>query len=206
MSLGQGTNFSPNLDPQFQKYLELLKKWNKVYNLTAITGDEEIVVKHFEDSLSPLSLLPQSGRLLDIGCGGGFPGIPLKIVRPDLEIVLLDSVFKKIQFCEAVIRELKLTGIRAVQGRAENQKIIEQLGLFDVVVCRAAFSIIEFLKMAEKYLKRSGCAIAMKGPEWEKESKPEENWELAEIKNYELRNNLGKRTLLLFKNKNFHPQ
>src|SRR3989338_4790193 len=95
----------------FEKYLQLLLKWNKVYSLTTITDEKEIQIKHFEDSLSPLPFLSQNIRLLDIGTGPGFPGLPLKIERPDLEIALLDSVQKKISFCEAVIRELKLQKI-----------------------------------------------------------------------------------------------
>ena len=184
---------------QFQKYLELLTKWNKAYNLTAIVDAEEIAVKHFEDSLSPLPFLPKPCRLLDVGCGAGFPGIPLKIERPDLEVVLLDSRLKKIQFCETVIRELKLENIRAVQGRAEDPKIKKDLGEFDVVISRATTSIEKFLALAENYLKTGGVVIAMKGPDWEKEYSPQDKWELCGVKDYELKNNMGKRALLLFR-------
>ena len=93
---------------QFEKYRKLLLKWNKQYNLTSIEDPKEIWIKHFEDSLSLLSLLTDNSSVLDLGCGAGFPGIPLKIENPNLKITLLDSNRKKIAFCEAVIRELKL--------------------------------------------------------------------------------------------------
>ena len=143
--------------------------------------------------------MPKPCRLLDVGCGAGFPGIPLKIERPDLEVVLLDSRLKKIQFCETVIRELKLENIRAVQGRAEDPKIKKDLGEFDVVISRATTSIEKFLALAENYLKTGGVVIAMKGPDWEKECSPQEKWILCGVKDYELKNNMGKRALLLFR-------
>lgn len=192
-----------HLNPSFKKYLELLKKWNKAYNLTSITNDKEIAIKHFEDSLAPIPFLPLGSRVLDIGTGGGFPGIPLKIERPDLEVILLDSIQKKIAFCEAVIRELKLEKISAICGRSENIKIIQQLGAFDIVISRATLSIASFLEAAKPFFQKKGRAILMKGPEWIKEEKFDEtNWELEKIFDYELSKNFGKRTLLIFKIKN----
>lgn len=178
--------------------MELLLKWNKTYNLTAITDLKEIQIKHFEDSLSPLPFLKSCERILDIGTGGGFPGIPLKIERPELEVILLDSQRKKISFCEEVIRQLGLKKISAHQGRAEDPKMIKTLGLFNAVICRATFSIHDFLTMAGPYLKKEGIAIAMKSEHWREEYKEDPRWKLKKIFNYELQNAEGKRSLLIF--------
>ncbi|MDO8527757.1 MAG: 16S rRNA (guanine(527)-N(7))-methyltransferase RsmG [Deltaproteobacteria bacterium] len=187
-------------DPHFKTYLELLLKWNKVYNLTAITDPKEVQIKHFEDSLSALPFLPKTGRILDIGTGGGFPGVPLKIARPDLEVVLLDAVRKKITFCEAAIRELGLKGIKAIHGRVEDENQIRQLGLFDVIITRATFSLPEFLTLALPYSSPTTLAIAMKGRDWKVAGfKAEENgWKLKEAFDYELSEDLGSRSLVVF--------
>lgn len=186
-------------DLKFNQYLRLLLKWNRTYNLTAITDEEEIRIKHFEDSLTPLPFLPQPCRLLDIGTGAGFPGLPLKIARPDLEVVLLDSVRKKISFCEAAIRYLKLDKIRAVQGRAEDASLIKKLGFFDIVISRATFSIPDFLNLASVFTEQRGLAIAMKGRDWQSEYKKSSEWVLEKVFDYELNKDYGKRSLLLFR-------
>lgn len=205
MSFGQRRIDPSHLKPEFQKFSELLKKWNKTYNLTAITDDKSIAIKHFEDSLAPLHFLPSQARILDLGCGAGFPGIPLKIENSDLEVILLDSVKKKIAFCEAVIRELKLQNILAVCGRAEDSEMIKKLGCFDAVISRATFSITTFLKLAKPFLKKDAKVIMMKGPEWMREEKPNDaEWKLDKIFDYELTENLGRRSLLIFKS-NFAP-
>lgn len=183
----------------FERYLQLLLKWNKTYNLTSITDPKEIQIKHFEDSLAPLPFLANGARLLDIGTGAGFPGIPLKISKPNLDVVLLDSQRKKISFCEAVIRELKLTGIKAVHGRSDDAQIQKQADHFDVVISRATFSIADFLSEAVPFLKANGCAIAMKGRNWEEEYKETDDWKLEKIFDYDLSESQGKRTLLIFK-------
>lgn len=186
-------------NPKFEQYLQLLLKWNKIYNLTAITQPEEIRAKHFKDSLAPLPFLPANGRLLDIGTGAGFPGIPIKIGRPTLEVVLLDSRRKKISFCEAALRELALEKISACHGRAEDPKIISALGKFDVVISRATFSLNDFLETALPYCKKEGIAIAMKMPNWKEEYQPSPHWKLKETFDYELNEITGKKSLLIFK-------
>lgn len=184
-------------DRRFQKYLELLLKWNRTFNLTAITDPEEIRIKHFYDSLSLLPFLPEEGRFLDLGTGAGFPGIPVKIARPDLYVVLLDSRQKKISFCETVIRELGLKGIEAIWERAEDKEIQKKLGLFDVVVSRATFSIVDFLNLALPYCKENSAAIVMKGPR-EKAPARLENWEFKSEISYLLPKRFGCRTLFIF--------
>lgn len=186
------------MNPKFNQLLKLLLKWNKTYNLTAITQPEEIRVKHFEDSLVPLPFLPAKGRILDIGTGAGFPGIPIKIERPQLDVILLDSQRKKISFCEAAIRELALEKISACRGRAEDPKIISALGKFDVVISRATFSLNDFLETALPYCKDGGVAIAMKMANWKEEYQPSPHWKLKETFDYELNEITGKKSLLIF--------
>ncbi len=143
-------------------FAEELKKWNRKINLTAITDDEGIAVKHLVDSLSLLKAVRGPGRLLDIGSGGGFPGIPVKIVQPDLDIVSVDAVVKKVSFQKQAVRLLNLTGFNAMHVRAET--LAEQYhDYFDWVVSRAFSDIPSFVAMAMPVLKQQGRIVAMKG-------------------------------------------
>jgi 16S rRNA (guanine527-N7)-methyltransferase len=143
-------------------FAEELKKWNRKINLTAITGDEEIALKHLVDSLSLLKAVRGPGRLLDIGSGGGFPCIPVKIVQPDLEMVSVDAVVKKISFQKQAVRLLNLTGFTALHVRAETLEQ-EYAASFDWVVSRAFSDIPSFVAMALPVLKPEGRIVAMKG-------------------------------------------
>lgn len=154
---------------QFEKYLELLLKWNAKTNLTAITSRAEVIEKHFCDSLALLPFLPSSCRVLDLGTGGGFPGIPLKIANSALEMVLVDAKQKKISFLQAVIAELGLQHIMAVAGRAEDSALQQKVGTFEVVVSRATWELKDYLRAAQPYLKKGGRIIAMKGAKWQEE-------------------------------------
>jgi 16S rRNA (guanine527-N7)-methyltransferase len=143
-------------------YAEELKKWNRKINLTAITDDEGIAVKHFVDSLSLMKVVQGSGRLLDIGSGAGFPCIPVKIVLPDLEMVSVDAVVKKISFQKQAVRLLNLVQFTATHVRAET---LEETypEYFDWVVSRAFSDIPSFVAMALPLLKSDGRIVAMKG-------------------------------------------
>jgi 16S rRNA (guanine527-N7)-methyltransferase len=112
----------------FDLYLRELLKWNEKMNLTAIRSEKGIILKHFLDSLSVFPHLPKISSLLDIGSGAGFPGIPLKMIQPPLEITLIDSVRKKVDFQNHVIRTLGLKGIEAIHGRVQDREILEGLG------------------------------------------------------------------------------
>jgi 16S rRNA (guanine527-N7)-methyltransferase len=139
-----------------------LKKWSRKINLTAIRGDEEIVVKHFLDSLALLGILGVRGGLLDIGSGGGFPAIPLKIARRELQVVSVDAVEKKIIFQRHAARLLGLHGFEALHARAE-ELAVQWEGRFDWVVSRAFADITTFVSIALPLIKERGKIIAMKG-------------------------------------------
>ena len=159
-------------------YKELLKEWNEKINITSITDDIEIDLKHFLDSLTPFStnLFNGKKKIIDIGTGGGFPGIPLKIVNRDLDVVLLDSLNKRIIFLNEVIDKIGLKNIIAMHGRAEELSIKplyrEQ---FDVCISRAVASLDTLSEYCIPFVKVGGHFISMKGPEV--------NEELSESKN-----------------------
>lgn len=148
----------------FFKYMNLLLEWNEKINLTAITDEEEVIVKHFVDSITISKYIPTGTSLIDVGTGAGFPGIPLGIIRNDLEIVLLDSLQKRINFLEVVIRELGLENIKTVHARAEefgkNNKYREK---FDVATSRAVANLSTLSEYLLPLVKVGGVVICMKG-------------------------------------------
>lgn len=149
----------------FLRYLAELKAWNRKINLTSIEEDREIIIKHFLDSLIPLKYLNKADTILDVGSGGGFPGIPLKIAAPSLKITLMDTVQKKVHFMRHIIRTLGLTGIEALACRVEDPSIINRYkGSFDCVTSRAFTELKNFLPLALPYLRTGGVILAMKGP------------------------------------------
>jgi 16S rRNA (guanine527-N7)-methyltransferase len=172
---------------KLQRYSDLLVEWNQRFNLTAITDNEGIALRHFVDSLTvltvlsaaPLSEAPLSAkpmRLIDVGTGPGFPGIPLKVARPDLTVTVMDSVAKKVKFCDEVIRQLGLKDIRAEQGRAE--EVAHQPAYreqFDVVTARAVAALPTLVEYLLPFAKVGGVCIAMKGSDAEAEAAQAEN-------------------------------
>ncbi len=151
-------------------YIEELKKWNRRINLTALTTDRDIAVKHFLDSLTIVPFLQGAARVLDIGTGAGFPGLPLKIFAPSIELVLLESSQKKCSFLRHIVRGLKLEGIEVVQGRAEDKKMIERYSSgFDLVLSRALADLVTSLQLALPYVKGAGRIVGMRGRQGEQE-------------------------------------
>jgi 16S rRNA (guanine527-N7)-methyltransferase len=143
--------------------LELLK-WNRVTNLTTITDPLDVALKHYVDALAAAPWIGDRARVLDAGSGGGFPGIPLAILRPNLSVTLVDSVRKKVSFLKHAIRTLKLSGIDAVHGRLEDLCLMSDYrGKYDRVVCRAFSSLENFATLALPFLSPGGCLLAMKG-------------------------------------------
>ncbi len=155
---------------KFSAYASELIELKKKINLTAITEPGEVAEKHIIDSLIPAKYIPENSSLLDLGTGGGFPGVPLKIFMPTLSVTLVDSVRKKVNFLKYVIGMLKLENITAHQLRVENLADHPDFtGRFDVVISRAFTALERFLQMAAPLVKSDGVIIAMKGREVDKE-------------------------------------
>ncbi|RCX16142.1 16S rRNA m(7)G-527 methyltransferase [Anaerobacterium chartisolvens] len=150
---------------KFFKYKDVLIEWNKKINLTAIEEDKDVIIKHYIDSLSIISHLENiSLNLIDIGTGAGFPGIPLKIACSSLNIVLLDSLEKRVKFLNQAVNDLELKGITAVHGRAEDFGLKKEYReKFDVAVARAVASLPVLLEYCMPFIKTGGRFIAMKG-------------------------------------------
>ncbi|MFU0824532.1 MAG: 16S rRNA (guanine(527)-N(7))-methyltransferase RsmG [Clostridium sp.] len=157
---------------KFIKYKDLLKEWNQKVNLTAITEDEEIIKKHFIDCMKIFKFKPlkEAEKIIDIGTGGGFPGIPIKIMRPDIEIVLLDSLKKRINVLNDILKNIGIDDVSTVHGRAEDYaQTSEYREKFDAVVSRAVANLAALSEFCLPYVKVGGYFIAMKGPAVEDE-------------------------------------
>ncbi len=160
---------------QFHQYMKLLLEWNEKINLTAITKPEEIILKHFIDSLTIAKHIPQNAKIIDVGTGAGFPGIPLKIVRKDLVVTLLDSLNKRINFLEEVMQQLRLSNIKAIHSRVEdfakNKKYRES---FDYATSRAVANLSTLSEYLMPLVKPNGYSICMKGSDVEEEIRQSE--------------------------------
>lgn len=141
---------------------------NRDMNLTAITDEEEFVVKHLLDSASAIPYIRQGAKVLDIGTGAGFPAVPLAVLRSDISVTALDATEKKVEFVKSAIAALRLSNIEAVCGRAE--EMTELFGKFDVVTARAVASLPVLLELAAPMLKVGGEFIAYKSGESELDS------------------------------------
>ena len=150
----------------FDRYAEVLIERNEKVNLTAITEPAEIEIKHFADSLAAVDLIKEGARVLDVGSGAGFPGIPLGIVRDDITVTLLDSVNKKVSFMNDVIADLGLNNLSAVHARIEDFPHKEE---FDAVVSRAVAGLATLVEYALPFVKIGGTFIAYKSEKAEAE-------------------------------------
>ncbi len=153
---------------QFEIYLNFLVEENEKYNLTAITDKKEIVFKHFIDSVLPISSIKKNARVVDIGTGAGFPGIPLKILREDIEIVLVDSLQKRVNFLEKLASMLSLKNYKCVHARAEDF-IKDERENFDIALSRAVAATATLSEYLLPYVKVGGYAIMYKGQKADEE-------------------------------------
>lgn len=152
---------------QFESYYKLLIEWNKKINLTRITEPEEVVIKHFVDSLTLLKYcdIKQGASVIDVGTGAGFPGIPLKIARPDIKLTLLDSLNKRLNFLNEVCGQLEINA-DLVHARAEDgAKDNKHREKYDIAVSRAVARLNTLSEYCLPYVKVGGQFISMKGPE-----------------------------------------
>ena len=154
------------MNEKFEKYVEIIQKWNKKINLTSNDSIEEIK-NHINDSLSLTEFIEDGSRVLDMGSGAGFPGIPIKIQNLTLDITFLDSRRKRASFLDEVIRMLSLENTFAIWGRVEDQEVINKLGFFDCIITRATWKLDEYLQYANLYSRKDAKIIAMKSNQLE---------------------------------------
>ena len=154
---------------EFYEYMQLLLEWNEKMNLTAITDPEEVIKKHFVDSITIKKYIKEKSRLIDVGTGAGFPGIPLKIVDKSIKLTLLDSLNKRINFLNEIIEKLNLKEVNTIHSRAEEYAKNKARESYDVAVSRAVADLPILLEYLMPYVKLNGICICMKGPKAQKE-------------------------------------
>ena len=191
---------------KFMNYMNLLLEWNEKINLTAITQPEEVKLKHFVDSLTVLKYINDDDKVIDIGTGAGFPGIPLKIMKENTKITLLDSLNKRINFLNIVIETLNLRNIQAIHGRAEEiarNKLYREK--YDVAVSRAVANLSTLTEYMLPFVKIGGKCICMKGANVNEELEKAQNaikelgGEIEKIDNFFLSDNDNERNIIVIK-------
>ncbi len=188
---------------QLNKFYQLLIEWNKKINLTRITQEEDVYLKHFYDSLTIVKAIDLSKKetLCDVGSGAGFPGIVLKIVFPNLKVTLIDSLQKRVNYLNSIIKELDLTDIEAIHSRGEDYK-----QKFDIVTARAVANIEKLLTYTMHLVSKDGMFIAMKGnidDELTKSviEKINKKYDLVTVSRFYLPKEKSNRSLVIIKNK-----
>ena len=191
---------------KFMNYMNLLLEWNEKINLTAITQPEEVKLKHFVDSLTVLKYINDDDKVIDIGTGAGFPGIPLKIMKENTKITLLDSLNKRINFLNIVIETLNLSNIQAIHGRAEEiarNKLYREK--YDVAVSRAVANLSTLTEYMLPFVKVGGKCICMKGANVNEELERAQNaikelgGEIERVDNFYLSDNDNERNIIIIR-------
>ena len=167
-----GIELSKEQYDKFIKYMRLVQEWNEKINLTAITEDNEFVKKHFIDCIKAFKsdAIKNAESLIDVGTGAGFPGLPIAILSPDTKVTLLDSLNKRINFLNTVVRELELKNVTTIHSRAEdgarNPELREK---FDVATSRAVANMAVLSEFCMPFVKKTGYFVALKGPSIDEE-------------------------------------
>lgn len=191
---------------KFMNYMNLLLEWNEKINLTAITQPEEVKLKHFVDSLTVLKCINDDDKVIDIGTGAGFPGIPLKIMKENTKITLLDSLNKRINFLNIIIETLNLRNIQAIHGRAEEiarNKLYREK--YDVAVSRAVANLSTLSEYMLPFVKVGGKCICMKGANVNEEIEKAKNaikelgGEIEIVDNFYLSDNDNERNIIIIR-------
>lgn len=167
----QGFELSEHQQWQFKRYFELLVEWNEKINLTAVIEQDEVYLKHFYDSVTPLFHveIDEGGRLCDVGAGAGFPSIPMKILRPDLIVTIVDSLNKRLVFLNELTAELGMDNIHLVHDRAETFGQHQGRHMFDYVTARAVANMQVLLELCLPLIKTGGKFIVLKGKKGQEE-------------------------------------
>lgn len=199
-------NISEKEIENFKIYMELLLEWNEKINLTAITDEDDIILKHFVDSLTIKKYISENEKIIDIGTGAGFPGIPIAIMNKDNEITLMDSLNKRIIFLNDVIEKLGLINVKAIHSRAEelarNKTYREK---YDIAVSRAVANLSTLVEYMLPFVSIGGKCICMKGPNIEEELKNAKNaikelgGEIIKIENFKLPESDNERNIVIIK-------
>lgn len=207
----QGFELSDSQKEQFERYFELLVEWNEKINLTAITEKSEVYLKHFYDSVAPVlqgKISNEKIRLLDIGAGAGFPSLPMKILCPEIDITIIDSLNKRINFLTLLAEELGLTGVHFYHGRAEDFGQNKDFrASFDVVTARAVARMQVLSELTIPFLKVGGRLVALKAVAAEDELADAKNAlaqlfsKVLETYNYDLPNGDGRNMTIVEKKK-----
>jgi len=168
----KSSELTSEMQQQFEDYMKLLLEWNEKINLTAITEEDDIILKHFVDSLTISKYIKDGKTLVDVGTGAGFPGVPIKIARENVKVTLVDSLNKRLLFLNDVIEKLQLKEIETLHFRAEefgqNKKYRES---FDIATSRAVANLSTLVEYLLPLVKVGGICICMKGSEVEEELK-----------------------------------
>ncbi len=163
-ALQYGITISENQQEQIQNFTKLMIEWNENVNLTSILDDEGIAIKHFIDSFTAIPHIKHNAKIIDVGTGAGFPGIPFAIVRPDVHVVLIDSLDKRVKFLQEVIHVLDLKNIEAYHSRVEDfAQLPKWRESFDIAVARAVANLPVLIEYCLPFVCIGGIFIAMKG-------------------------------------------
>lgn len=189
---------------KFYIYMNLLLEWNEKINLTAITDYKDIILKHFVDSLTISKYIEEDKSIIDVGTGAGFPGVPLKIIREDIKVTLLDSLNKRINFLNEVIEKLELENINTVHARVEEfARNKEYRESFDIATSRAVANLTTLSEYLLPLVKQGGIAICMKGTEINNEVDDSKNaikilgGKIKTINCFDLANTENKRSIII---------
>lgn len=161
-------NINDDIADNLNKFNEMMIEYNKIHNLTRITDEEDVIIKHYLDSVIPINLFKNNSNIIDIGCGGGFPSVPLKIVNNSLNITAIDSVNKKINFVNMVKNDLKLDNFEANHTRIEDFAI-KNREKYDYAISRAVAPLQTIIEYSAPFIKIGGYIVAYKGSNYEEE-------------------------------------
>lgn len=174
MNVCEVLNLTGDICHQMQQFVLLLQQWNHTYRLIGTATIEEICDKHLADAAAMLPYIIDRGHCIDLGSGAGLPGIPLKILRQNVTMTLVEAQLRRINFCRRVRQALSLEGLHVVHGRVEDREVIANVGHGDLVISRATWKLPEFLRLALPYLASRGTMIALKSVHWQEEMRGEE--------------------------------